>query len=44
VEVASDTRIGVLVRLLALTGLRLGEALGLRWQDVDLDADLLYVR
>jgi integrase len=44
VEAASDTPIGVLVRLLALTGLRLGEALGLRWQDVDLDAGLLYVR
>jgi len=44
VEVASETRIGVLVKVLALTGLRLGEALGLRWQDVDLDAGVLYVR
>ena len=41
---ASETRIGLLIKLLAFTGLRLGEALGLRWQDIDLDAGMLYVR
>jgi integrase len=44
IEAAADTRIGVLAKLLAYTGLRLGEALGLRWQDVDLDASVLHVR
>lgn len=33
-----------LVWLLALTGLRIGELLALRWQDVDLDAGVLQVR
>ena len=33
-----------LVWLLLLTGLRIGELLALRWQDVDLDAGLLRVR
>jgi integrase len=32
------------VRLLALTGCRLGEVLGLRWDDVDLEAGLLVLR
>jgi integrase len=31
-------------RLLAATGLRRGEALGLKWEDVDLDAGALRVR
>ena len=30
--------------LIAATGLRTGEALALRWQDVDLDAGMLTVR
>ncbi len=29
------------IRLLAVTGMRLGEVLGLRWQDVDLDAGVI---
>lgn len=36
-------RYGRLLRLLALTGLRRGEALALRWQDVDLDRGTLRV-
>jgi len=44
IKAASNTPIDVLVRLLAHTGLRLGEALGLRWQDVDLDREVLHVR
>jgi integrase len=44
ISAAADTRIGVLVKLLAFTGLRLGEALGLRWQDTDLEIGLLHVR
>jgi integrase len=34
----------VLVKLLAYTGLRIGEALALRWTDVDLDRKVLTVR
>jgi integrase len=33
-----------LVIVLALTGLRIGEAMGLRWKHVDLEAGMLYVR
>ena len=39
---ASD-RLGFAYRLLAMTGLRRGETLGLRWQDVDLDLGSLRV-
>ena len=41
---AEDTPYGALVSLAVMTGLRQGELLGLRWQDVDLRADILYVR
>jgi len=41
---AEGTRIGTLVKLLVYTGMRLGEALGLRWVDVDLDRSLLHIR
>jgi integrase len=44
IAAADTTRIGVLVPVLAYTGLRLGEALGLRWKDIDLDAAVLSVR
>jgi len=44
IAAAADTRIDLLVRLLAYTGLRLGEALGLRWSDVELEAGVLHVR
>ncbi len=38
---AEQTPYGALVHTAVMTGLRLGELLGLRWQDVDLDAGLL---
>jgi integrase len=37
-------RLGALWAVLTYTGLRLGEGLALRWQDVDLDAETLTVR
>lgn len=37
-------RYGVFVRLTLFTGLRLGELLGLRWEDVDFQMGLLHVR
>jgi integrase len=37
-------RLGALVSVATAVGLRLGEALGLRWQDVDFDAGTLSVR
>lgn len=39
-----DDRHGPLWTTLLGTGLRIGEALGLRWSDVDLDAAVLHVR
>ena len=39
-----DDRLYALWHTLAMTGLRRGEALGLRWQDVDLEAGRLAVR
>jgi integrase len=39
-----DDRMYALWRLLAMTGLRRGEALGLRWSDIDLEAGTLSVR
>ena len=38
-----DDPLGPLWALMVGTGLRMGEALGLRWQDVDLDSGLLVV-
>lgn len=40
----ADHRLFPLLRLAAMTGLRRGELLGLRWSDVDLDASRLVVR
>lgn len=37
-------RYGVFVRLVLFTGLRLGELLGLRWEDIDFTGGLLYVK
>lgn len=42
-HVASD-RLGPVFELMAMTGLRRGEALGLRWSDVDLDQGVIHVR
>jgi integrase len=39
IEAAQGTRIEALVPLLAFTGLRVGEALGLRWSDLDLTGE-----
>ena len=41
---ARDDRLYALWHTLAMTGLRRGEALGLRWEDVDLEAGRLCVR
>ena len=41
---ADDNPIGALIHTAVMTGMRRGELLGLRWRDVDLDADLLHVR
>jgi len=40
----TDVRLGGLFELIAATGLRRGEAVGLRWDDVDLAAGVLTVR
>lgn len=36
-DCCSNVNVAVLVRLLMLTGMRLGEALGLQWRDIDWD-------
>ena len=41
---ADETPYGTLVHTAVATGLRLGELLGLRWQDVDFQAGTLHVR
>jgi integrase len=43
-DAAAADRLGVLFELMALTGLRRGEAVGLRWEDVDLVNAVLWVR
>lgn len=43
-DAATGSRYHALFVVLAATGLRRGEALGLRWEDLDLDAGLLRVR
>jgi integrase len=35
---------GAIIHTAAMTGLRRGELQGLRWQDVDLDAEIIHVR
>jgi len=37
-------RLGTLFEVMAMTGLRRGEALGLRWDDVDLERGRIVVR
>jgi integrase len=43
-DAAASHRLGSLFEVMALTGLRRGEALGLRWSDVDLVAGVVVVR
>jgi integrase len=43
-EFVQDTRLAPIWRLSAMTGMRRGEVLGLRWQDLDLDRARLSVR
>ncbi len=43
-DAATGDRLGALYELMAFAGLRRGEALGLRWSDVDMQAGVLRVR
>ncbi len=43
-DAAAGHRLGTMLELVALTGLRRGEACGLRWDDVDLARGVLVVR
>ena len=43
-SVAEDNRLGTLIHLAVMTGLRMGELLGLRWRDVDLEHGAIAVR
>jgi integrase len=43
-EAADRHRAGLVVQLMLLTGLRRGEALALRWRDIDLEATPPYLR
>ena len=40
----SDDRLSALWRLMAMTGMRRGEVLGLRWDDLDLEAATITIR
>ena len=44
IAAADQTPYGAIVHMAAMTGLRMGELLGLRWQDVDLEQALLHVQ
>lgn len=43
-EASYSHRYGVFIRLTLFTGIRIGELLGLRWEDVDLQGRILYIR
>lgn len=42
-DIVKDDRLATLYHLLLVTGMRRGEAVGLRWEDVDLDGECLFV-
>jgi len=42
-EINSQDRLAALYELMLLTGMRRGEAIGLRWEDVDLDGRCLFI-
>lgn len=44
IEGSYQHRYGVFIRLVLFTGMRLGELLGLRWEDVDVQGRRLYIR
>lgn len=44
VQASFQHRYGVFIRLVLLTGIRLGELLGLRWEDIDFRTNMLYIR
>jgi integrase len=44
VEAAKENRLYVAIKLIAETGLRRGEALGLRWEDIDFEKGKIHVR
>jgi len=44
VQASYQHRYGVFVRLVLSTGLRLGELVGLKWEDIDFRTNMLYVR
>lgn len=44
IKASYQHRYGVFIRLVLFTGLRLGELLGLRWEDIDVQSGLLHVR
>jgi integrase len=43
-KAVAELRLGAIWRLAAMTGMRRGEVLGLRWSDVDLDAGRISIR
>lgn len=44
VQASFQHRYGVFIRLVLLTGIRLGELLGLRWEDIDFRTNMLHIR
>jgi Site-specific recombinase XerD len=44
VRASYQHRYGVFVRLVLVTGIRMGELLGLRWEDIDFRTSMLYVK
>lgn len=44
VQASYQHRYGVFIRLVLMTGIRLGELLGLQWSDIDFRAKMLHVR